>query len=125
VKELVANLKRKLEQAFPKFEFFWGFFPLLSSLLPKEVVVELMKTNWVLNFHRLLMFFFSSSTCFIATPTIFVIKGALAKQKKWVDARFNTIEQLCFPSSSQFVCFCSISIIVGVMAKLIKTSCKF
>jgi hypothetical protein len=83
-----------------------------------------MKTSWFLNFHQFFNFF-SSSICFNATLAISVIKGALAKQKKWVDARFNTFEQFCFPSSRQFVYCCSISIAIGIMAKLIEHPANF
>jgi hypothetical protein len=51
MEEVAANLKRKLAQAFTKFEYFFGFFPPSYHLLPKGVMVELMKTSWLLNFH--------------------------------------------------------------------------
>jgi len=41
VEKVVVDLKRKLAQAFTKFEYF------LSSLLPKEYVVELRSTDWL------------------------------------------------------------------------------
>jgi len=44
VEEVVA---RKWAQAITKLGFFLVFFPLLSFLLPKEVLVELKRTSWL------------------------------------------------------------------------------
>ncbi len=58
--------------------FFWFLSPLLSSLLPKEAVVELKRTSW-LKLPQTFYVFLSILLFFIATPAISAIKGALAK----------------------------------------------
>ncbi len=68
VEKVATDLKRKLAQAFTKFEYF------LSSLLAKEYVVELRKTGW-LKLPHIFCLFFSSSFCLLLLLPSLLSKG--------------------------------------------------